>query len=203
MSINVEYNNKEINQRVVTNILKMLEQRKLINSWSFEYKQLSDVENKTSFEIMATNKSKVGIYLVNAKISSIVSGTPLDEYLSNNLDVHKIIVAKSVQKKVVKQIISEYKNAEFFFEHEMMEDIPSAVFVPEHQLLTKEEKVELLSKYSEHELSRIHVTDRMARQYGAIIGDIFRVIRPSVTAGHSIGYRKVVPGSWDILFPSS
>lgn len=203
MSINVEYNNKEINQIVVENVLKMLERRKLITSWSDEYKKLgSDVGSQTIFEILLTDKTKYSIYLVNAKLSSIVQGTPLDDYLSNNIEVHKIVVAKDVAKKVVKQIISEYKNAEFFFENEMLEDIPSKSFIPVHQILSDEEKEELLSKFADSELARILVTDMMSRYYAAKVGDIFRIVRPSFTAGKNIFYRRVVNGSWDILFPS-
>jgi DNA-directed RNA polymerase subunit H (RpoH/RPB5) len=201
MSINVEYNNKEINQVVMENVLKMLERRKLIKSWSDEYKKLGeDLINKTTFQLQLTDKSNYSIYLVNAKLSSIVQGTPLDDYLSNNIDIHKIIIARDVAKKVVKQIISEYKNAEFFFESEFLEDIPSKVFVPEHQIISSEERTELLSKFSENELARIFVTDMMARYYNAKVGDIFRIIRPSFTAGKSIFYRRVVNSSWDILF---
>jgi len=42
----------------------------------------------------------------------------------------------------------------------------------------------------------------MARYYGAKIGDIFRIVRPSFTAGKNVYYRRVVNGSWDILFES-
>lgn len=202
MSINVEYNNKEINQIVMENILKMLERRKLIKSWADEYEKLEDISTKSTFEIQLTDKTNYSIYLVNAKLPSIVQGTPLDEYLSNNIDVHKIVVARDVAKKFVKQIVSEYKNAEFFFESEMLEDIPSKVFIPEHQLMTTEEKTELLNKFSESELARILLTDVMARYYGAKIGDIFKITRPSFTAGKNIFYRRVVNGSWDILFES-
>jgi DNA-directed RNA polymerase subunit H (RpoH/RPB5) len=203
MSINVEYNNKEINQHVIENVLKMLERRGLIISWSNEYKKLSnDLDTKSIFQIQLTDKTNYSIYLVNAKLSSIVQGTPLDEYLSNNIDIHKIIIARDVAKKTVKQIVGEYKNAEFFFESEMLEDIPSKVFIPEHQLMNSEEKAELLDKFSESELSRIFLTDIMARYYGAKIGDIFRIIRPSFTAGKNVFYRRVVNGSWDILFKS-
>jgi len=203
MSINVEYNNKEINQYIIENVLKMLERRGLIISWSNEYKKLSnDLDTKSIFQIQLTDKTNYSIYLVNAKLSSIVQGTPLDEYLSNNIDIHKIIIARDVAKKTVKQIVGEYKNAEFFFESEMLEDIPSKVFIPEHQLMNSEEKAELLDKFSESELSRIFLTDIMARYYGAKIGDIFRIIRPSFTAGKNVFYRRVVNGSWDILFKS-
>ena len=203
MSINVELNTKEINQNVMENVMKMLERRKLIKSWSDELTKLgSSVSNDTIFEIILADKSKYGIYLVNVKLTSIVQGTPLDDYLSNNIDSHKIVIAKDVAKKVVKQIVGEYKNAEFFFESEMSEDIPSKIFIPKHQIISQAEKDELLSKFSELDFGRILLTDMMARYYAAKIGDIFRITRPSFTAGKNIYYRRVVNGSWDILFPT-
>lgn len=203
MSINVEYNNKEINQIVMENILRMLERRKIIKSWSDEYKKLGDdVATKSIFKVVLSDKTEYGIYLVSAKLTSIVQGTPLDDYLSNNIDIHKIIVARDVSKKVVKQIVGEYKNAEFFFESDMLEDIPSKIFIPEHHLMAEDDKAELLEKFAEHELGRILLTDIMARYYGAKNGDIFRIIRPSFTAGKNVYYRRVVNGSWDILFES-
>ena len=94
MSINVEYNNKETIQNVIENTLKMLERRNLIKSWSDEYKKFgTDLANKSIFELVLTNKTSCSIYLVNAKLSSIVQHTPLDDYLSNNIDIHKIIIA--------------------------------------------------------------------------------------------------------------
>jgi DNA-directed RNA polymerase subunit H (RpoH/RPB5) len=198
MSINVEYNNKEIVENVLMNIFKMLERRNIIESWENQMKNLDFT--KSIFEFIVKDKTKYSINIVNAKLGSIVNGTPLDDYLSNNIDVHKIIIARDVAKKVVKQIIYEYKNAEFFFEYEMLEDIISKVFIPVHQLLNEEEKTELLSKFSEHDLSSILISDMMSRYYGAKLNDIFRIIRPSITAGRSILYRRVVNGSWDILF---
>ena len=199
MSVSVEYNNREINQNVIENILKMLERRKIIESWENELKKINidDFQNKSNFEL---NNIKFGIYLVNAKLTTIVQGHPLDVYLSNNLDIHKIIIAKDVAKKVVKQIVNDYKNAEFFFESEMFEDIPSKIFMPKHEIITGEEKEEILSKFNETELARIFLTDMMARYYGAKFGDIFKITRPSFTAGKNIFYRRVVNSSWDILF---
>ena len=40
----------------------------------------------------------------------------------------------------------------------------------------------------------------MSRYYLAKLGDIFRIIRPSITAGKNIFYRRVVPGKIDQLF---
>ena len=197
-SINIEYNLKEINEIVMMNLLKMLYRRKLINSYDDEYSKLN-FENNSIVEINLNNNKICSIYFLNIKLTTITQNTPLDDFLSNNDNI-KIVIAKEVAKKVVKQILTDYKNAEFFFEHEMMEDIPSKHFIPEHQLLNIEEKAEILTKFSEYEFSRILVTDAMARYYGAKIGDIFRIIRPSFTAGKSIFYRRVVNGSIDILF---
>ncbi len=201
MSINIELNSKEINIEICKNVLKMLERRNVINSSQEIFDQIiNDINNKASLEFLVKDKTKYSLYIVNAKISSITQGTPLDDFLSNNLDMHKIIVIKECSKKAIKQIISDYKNAEFFFEHEMLEDIPSKVFIPKHQLLSKDEVSELLTKFNEDELSIIYSTDMMSRYYNASIGDIFRIIRPSVTSGNSIFYRRVHHGSLDILF---
>ena len=195
--ISVEYNNKEINSIIIENILKMLSRRKIINSFD-------NIINKFDFNNQIhefkVSENVFSINIINGKISSILQGSPIDEYLSNNIDIHKILVIKEITRKVIKDIISGYKNIELFLITELMEDIPSKVFIPEHQLLNKEQKIELLEKFSEHELSKILVTDVMSRYYNAKIGDIFRIIRPSITAGKNIFYRKVVNGSWDILF---
>jgi DNA-directed RNA polymerase subunit H (RpoH/RPB5) len=202
MSINIELNYKEINILLCTNILKMLERRKLINNWEKIFNEIKDdINNKSSFDFLIDNKTKYSIYIVSAKLTSIIQGTPIDEYLSSNIDTHKIIVIKDCTKKVVKQIVNEYKNAEFFFEHEMIEDIPIKDFIPEHQVLSEEEKKELLTKFNENHFSIIFNTDMMSRYYKVEVNDIFRIIRMSLTSGKNISYRRVQQGNWDILFP--
>lgn len=198
MSVNVEHNNREINEIVIENILKMLERRKTITSWENEYNKInsSDFQNKSSFEF----DNKIGVYLVNAKLTNIVQGHPLDIYLSNNIDIHKIIIAKEVAKKVVKQIINDYKNAEFFFETEMKIDLPSTIFVPKHEIIIDDERKEILDKFSESELARIKLTDPMVRYLNGKIGDIIKITRFSTTAGKNTFYRKVIPSSVDNLF---
>ena len=66
--------------------------------------------------------------------------------------------------------------------------------------LGKDEKEELLKKFNEIELAKIQITDMQSRYYGAKIGDIFKIVRPSITAGRNIFYRRVVNGNWDNLF---
>lgn len=199
-TINIELNNREINVEVCKNVLKMLERRELVNYEEVFEKIFNDINNKASIDFILKDKTKCSIYIVNAKVTSIIQGTPIDDYLSNNLDMHKIVIIKDSSKKAVKQILTDYMNTEFFFEHEMLEDIPSKVFIPKHQLLNKDEIKELFTKFNENELSIIFNTDMMARYYNAKVGDVFRIIRPSITSGNSIFYRKVHNGSIDVLF---
>jgi len=196
MSVNVEYSSKEVSQVVLQNVLKMLVRRKTIATHEKLLEELiNDFTDKGIVEFQ-----KISINLSNAKLSSIVQGSPLDDYLRNNLDVHKILIMKEPSKKVIKQIMTEYPNAEIFFEFEMMEDIPSKIFIPEHQLLSEEEKKNILETFKETELAKINDMDIMSRYYKAKLGDIFRIIRPSITAGKNIFYRRVVVGKIDQLF---
>lgn len=201
MSVNIELNSKEINNIVCLNILRMLNRRKLIDDVDVAYTNIGDdINQKAIIEFKLNDNSKCSIYSVNTKINSITQGTPIDEYLSNNVTIHKIVILKDAAKKVLKQVTTEYKNAEFFFEHEMLEDIPTKIFIPKHELLSEEERKELLSKFSENELSNILDVDMMCRYYNGKIGDIFKITRPSIVSGNSIFYRKVIHGSLDLLF---
>jgi len=197
MSINIEYTNKEINELIISNVLKMLERRKLINSWMDSIKNINTDWTNNIYEILLSDKSICSIYLLNNtnnQLTTISHGVPLDDYLSNNLDIKKIVIVRSISKKAVKQILYDYKNTEFFFENEMLEDIPSKIFIPEHRILSLSEKNELLSKFNENELSKIYVNEIIARYYNAKIGDIMEIERFTPNSGKSIVYRTVVNG---------
>ncbi len=175
----------------------MLEKRRVIKSWESEYKKIDPTQLIIDFN---TPEGKYSFNIINSKLQSIVESSPLDVYLSTNIDIHKIIIVEDMAKKVIKQLLSDYKNAEIFFESELLEDISSKIFIPEHILLNKDEKEELLKKFNEIELAKIQITDMQSRYYGAKIGDIFKIVRPSITAGRNIFYRRVVNGNWDNLF---
>ena len=201
MSINIELSNKQINIVICKYTLKMLNRRGLIDNPEEKLQEISDqINNQASIDFVLNNNEKCSIYMINVKLTSIVNGTPLDEFLKSNLEIHKIVVIKDFTKKVAKQILDDYSNAEFFFEHELLEDIPSKVFIPEHQLLSINEKQELFTKFNENELSVIYMTDTMSRYYNAQVGDVFKIIRPSITSGKSIFYRRVIYGSLDLIF---
>ena len=68
--------------------------------------------------------------------------------------------------------------------------------IPKHELLKNKDKENFinLNKSDLNKLPRIFKYDPISRYYNAQIGDIFRILRPSITSGYSIIYRIVVNG---------
>lgn len=72
--------------------------------------------------------------------------------------------------------------------------VPDHVYVPRHEIVTKEEAEEVIREYNCRltELPLIFATDPAIVGLGVKPGDLVRITRKSSTAGESVYYRYVV-----------
>jgi DNA-directed RNA polymerase subunit H len=73
-------------------------------------------------------------------------------------------------------------------------DIFEHALVPKHEILSVEEKSQLLAQYKvqPYQMPQVKSTDPAVKAIGAKPGDVLRIIRKSSTAGEHIAYRYVV-----------
>ncbi|KRZ14541.1 DNA-directed RNA polymerases I, II, and III subunit RPABC1 [Trichinella zimbabwensis] len=115
---------------------------------------------------------------------------------SENMNRAILIVQEpmtAIARHSVADLSPKYR-LEQFLESELMVNIIRHELVPRHVIMSNQEKEELLDRYKikEYQLPRIQSTDPVARYYGVVRGQVFKIIRPSETAGYYVSYRVVV-----------
>jgi DNA-directed RNA polymerase I, II, and III subunit RPABC1 len=104
-------------------------------------------------------------------------------------DIKVIFVLKNKPKSNV----TLDQNSEMFLLSELIINRINHRLVPKHIMLTDTEKKELLNTYDckDTQLPRMLTTDFVARYFGAKPGDIFKILRPSPSAGFYVSFRVV------------
>ncbi len=110
----------------------------------------------------------------------------------------KIVVFRGPLRGVVRKLIESptyRKSIQFFLEDELGFDLMQHSYIPQHTLLTDQERDELLQRYHVKltQLPRIAKSDPVAKHFNASVGQVFRIERDSETAGRYVSYRVVVP----------
>ncbi len=94
-------------------------------------------------------------------------------------------------KDALRQMAQRQYRVEYFRDSELLVDITEHKLVPQHIILSQQEKAELLSRYrlKPTQLPRIQLQDPIARYLGLRSSQVVKIVRPSETAGRYITYR--------------
>ena len=97
-------------------------------------------------------------------------------------------------RSAVKEMAMHGYKVEYFKDSELLVDITEHKLVPEHVVLTNNQKQELLSRYKlkPSQLPRIQLYDPIARYFGLKHHQVVKIIWPSETAGRYVTYRICV-----------
>lgn len=200
----LEKNNEDIRKTVLTNVVKMLTERKVLNKdketdnikkitsmQSDDNTYIIDIDNYTN-----ENDKKYVIKIFNYKITGIAKQSNLSEFLNKYKDMPKIIVTKSITPKLAQQVKSSNYKTEVFVESFLMINLVDNVLVPKYEILDRESD-DYKTFYEQYQckkrdMPRMYDTDPVAKYYNLSKGDIVHIIRPSETSGQSVFYRLVI-----------
>uniref|UniRef100_A0A0K0DUE1 DNA-directed RNA polymerases I, II, and III subunit RPABC1 n=1 Tax=Strongyloides stercoralis TaxID=6248 RepID=A0A0K0DUE1_STRER len=136
--------------------------------------------------IFFPDDAKVGIKTIKA-----ICGQMQQQNVARSIIVVQNGITPSAKQCIV-DMASKY-TIEQFSENELVVNITEHELVPEHIVMTEEEKRELLKRYrvAPSQLPRMQVSDPIARYYGLKRGQVVKIVRPSETAGRYVSYRVV------------
>jgi len=114
-----------------------------------------------------------------------------EENISRAIIVVQLSMTPSAKQALV-DMAPKYQ-LEQFLESELLVNVTEHELVPEHLVLTPQEKCELLARYKlkDHQLPRMQQGDTIARYFGLRKGQIIKIIRASPTSGRYVTYRIV------------
>lgn len=180
----IEKNTLQINKEVLTNTLKMIKERKLID-------EIPQIDFTQLTHIIPTKDGNYHIKVYKDVLSSINKAPELIDFLKAN-DEHKILIVEEINNKT-EQTIKNMYNVEIFLEKNLMINLVDYIMVPKHEVLTDEEAEKVIEEYKikKVDLPKILLNDPVAKYYNMKLKQICRITRPSETAGYGFYYRIV------------
>ncbi|KIY43770.1 RPB5 subunit of DNA-directed RNA polymerase [Fistulina hepatica ATCC 64428] len=111
--------------------------------------------------------------------------------ITRGIIIYTQSITSSAKKALGTDISKKGFLVEDFAEADLLVNIMHHTLVPQHIVLSIEEKRELLEKYrlKETQLPRIQIGDPVARYLGLRRGQVVKIIRPSETSGRYASYR--------------
>lgn len=200
----IEKNSDDIRTTVLTNIIKMLTERdlldrdnmdknikKIIDTHSDDHLYTIDIQNYRD-----GNDTSMIIKLFLQRITSISKQSIITEFLNKYKNTPKLIVVKGINTKAGQFVVNQYPKTELFVEHDLMINLTDNVLVPRYEILNRDSKEynDFRESFNckKRNIPKLPKSDPMARYYNLKKDDIVRVIYPSETSAYTALYRIVI-----------
>lgn len=129
------------------------------------------------------------------KLTTKVMRRYADQMKTDNI-LRAIIVSSEAPTPYAKRAVEDFSKGyylELFLDAELLVNVNKHMLVPKHEVLTNEQKKELLKHYKvkETQLPKMQSQDPIARYLGIRRGQVVKITRNSETAGKYVTYRVV------------
>jgi DNA-directed RNA polymerase subunit H (RpoH/RPB5) len=212
--IPVKKDRETIRKDVLTNIIKMLYERKLVDDKQLQ-KSLDDIKKPSDEDVYKINVSKeikadgdnkdyikkfdgksIYVKIIHQKIQGITKIPAIKDFLTQYQNNHKIFIFDSISDKA-KANLTDMPNTEVFNETFFLINLVDHIDSPKYELLSEDESKEVLETYilKKKEMMKVLTTDPLVTYFNLKRGDIIRIIRYSEQSGKNVAYRIVAKGA--------
>jgi DNA-directed RNA polymerase I, II, and III subunit RPABC1 len=203
----IEISNEKKRVTILSNVIKMLTNRKLLAENDLDKNIKKIVETQTddyTYKINLDTKvespeNKVFIVkVISQKITAINKSSGISDFLHTYKNFSKIIIVNLINNKTRQHIEANYPHTKIFLEKQLLMDIVAHDVVPLHAIMNPEDTEAFLKEnfVRKKDMPKIYTTDPIAQYYDMKQGQICRIVRPSETSGLVAFYRVVVKGTY-------
>lgn len=160
-----------------------------------EFKQIHQAKRLDIF-VKEPKKCYVKFVIINKTRPQMIRDYLEDikkKYITDDND-SIIIILKNKPHNTLFKLSKEFKNIQFFWLEELVNNITHHSLNPKFEKLTPNQVSSLLKHYSltsKYFLPITLYTDPIAKYYNFVSGDVFKVTRSSITNGVYISYRCI------------
>lgn len=197
----VEKNTEDVIKTLLTNTIKMLTERGLLDPSKIDdniQSIINDQQPDRSYVIKLISGKLFAVRIIPHKITAVNKTYGLLDFLVGYKKNPKIIILKEISNKAYQQIIKNYPETEVFYEHELMINLVDHVLVPKHIPLKFDDVDKEFYEprnLKRRQMPRMLASEPVARYYNLKPEDICRIIRPSEKSGEYPTYRRVIKGT--------
>lgn len=195
----VEKHAKDLQESILTNVIKMITNRGYLPQENLKSNiekilKMEPEDMVYKFPIVHKDFKHYIFRIIPHNISTINKSSGISDFLHTYKKSMSMAIVDDVSKKARIDVFNRFPNSQIFVKSDLLMDLVSQNLIPQHQLLSETQALNFYTDYNlkKSNMLKINYTDPVSKYYNAKPGNIFKITRPSETAGLVNVYRLVV-----------